>query len=316
MPTTFPFSEDRIKKLKPPTDKDREYHKDKTVRGLQVCVTATGSKNYYYVRRMDGRPTRLKLGSADVLSVADARSAAQEQAGKVAAGENPQVARRLKREEPTLDQLHAHWMIYAKAHKKSWKEDQRIYDTLLKPLATRRLGSITKANVQALHGKIGKSSGIYAANRALALLSSMYNAADEIGYRGDNPAKGVKKFAEVQRDRFLQADEFKAFFAALDSEPEIFRDYFRLALLTGARKSNLLSMRWTDINLPAGLWRIPETKNGSVVVVPLVEPAVEILQRRSESAGGQWVFPGQRRGGHLTEPDKAWERISHGREFA
>ena len=118
MPAIFPFSEARIKALQPPTDKDREYHKDKGFPGLQVCVTSTGTKTYYLVKRTDGRPTRHLLGPVAELSVKQARDAAAAKAGKIAAGENPAATRRQRREEPTLSKLHAHWMLYANAHKK------------------------------------------------------------------------------------------------------------------------------------------------------------------------------------------------------
>jgi integrase len=311
MPTTFPFSEERIRKLKPPADRDREYHKDKTYPGLQVCVTSAGSKTFYLVKRTDGRPTRHLLGNAAELSVDQARKAAAAKAGKIASGENPQADRRRKREEPTLEKLHKHWMLYATAHKKpsSAAEDKRVFEKLCSGLAKRRLGTIKKADVQALHATIGTDNGIYAANRTLALLRAMFNVAEEIGYRGDNPAKGVKTFKEESRDRFLQIGELEAFFTALDSEAEVFRHFFLTLLLTGARKSNVLSMKWADVDLAAGYWRIAENKSGSVVVVPLVAPAVAILAARKETTNGcPWVFPG-RRDDHLKEPDKAWSRI-------
>ncbi len=116
-------------------------------------------------------------------------------------------------------------------------------------------------------------------------------------------------FKEQSRDRFLQPDELKAFFTALDAEQPLFRDFFALGLLTGARRANLQAMRWADMDLDAGFWRIPETKGGIPVVVPLVEAALSILRARRESAdGSEYVFPG-RRGGHLTEPKGSWKRI-------
>jgi integrase len=313
--TSFPFSEPKIRAIKPPAGNDpngRDYHKDTKCSGLQVAVFPTGNKVYYFVKRIDGRPTRVKLGTTEELSVDQARTAAEIQRGKVASGENPQTERRQRREEPTLAKLHAHWMLYATAHKKprSAAEDKRNFEKLCKPLAGRRLGSIKKADVQRLHTTIGNASGIYAANRVLALLKAMYNKADELGYRGDNPCRGVKKFPEVARDRFLQQGEAEAFFSALHAEPEVFRDFFLMSLLTGARKSNVLEMKWIDLDLLAGYWRIPETKNGTVIVVPLVAPAVAILDKRRQTANGcPWVFPGHRRGDHLHSPKGAWERV-------
>ena len=312
MVTTFAFSEDRIRKLKPPVGKDREYHKDKTHPGLQVCITSAGTKTYYLVKRTDGRPTRHLLGPADELSVKQARDAAAAKAGKIATGENPQADRRQKREEPTLEKLHQHWMLYANAQKKprSATEDKQNYNKHLAGLAKRRLSTIKKSNVQALHSKIGTDCGIYAANRTLALLRAMFNKADELGHRGDNPAKGIKMFKEVSRDRFLQPGELQAFFTALQAETALFRDFFTLALFVGARQSNMLAMRWADVDLEAGYWRIPETKAGMPVIVPLVAPALQILVTRQTTAkGSPWVFPGHKRGDHLHYPKASWTRI-------
>lgn len=88
------------------------------------------------------------------------------------------------------------------------------------------------------------------------------------------------------------------------------RDFFVVLLLTGARKSNVLAMRWEEVDLERGLWWIPETKGGIVVVIPLVQPAIEILLRRQREANGHgWVFPGRHGKGHLTGPYKPWRRV-------
>jgi integrase len=317
MGNTFPFSEHRIKALSAPTPPlgktyTQVYYKDKTVPGLQVSVTSAGRKSYYLVKRIDGKPTRMFLGTADQLSVDQARKAAATKAGEVASGKNPQAERRAKLGEPTLQVLVDHWLIYAKAHKKprSVEGDEWLWGAYLKPWAGRRLSAIKKADVQAHHAKIGRENGIYSGNRMLALLRSMFNKADEIGYHGDNPAAGVKMFREVSRDRFLHPDELAAFFAALEAEQPLFRDFFLVALLTGARRRNVQSMAWADLDLAASYWRIPETKGGMAVVVPLVAPAVEILRSRFETRNGNaYVFPGRKHGTCLQEPKTAWARI-------
>jgi integrase len=311
------FSEARIKALKPPEPgpggKYRQvYHKDKTFPGLQVCVTSSGAKSYYFVRRMDGKPTRVMLGTVAQLSVDDARKAAAKRAAEVAGGKNPQVEHRARQHEPTLQDLWKQWQLYATAHKKprSVAEDKRQFDKFLTPWAGRRLSSIRKADVQELHSRIGRDNGPYQANRVLALLRSMFNRADTLGYRGDNPAAGVKMFREESRDRFLQAGEMEAFLTALDAEPPTFRDFFLLALLTGARRSNVQAMRWADLDLAGDFWRIPETKGGMVVVVPLVAPAVAILAaRRGHANGAEWVFPSHGRAGHIMDPKASWKRV-------
>ena len=137
----------------------------------------------------------------------------------------------------------------------------------------------------------------------------MYNKAIEWGWKGDNPTSGIKKFKEIKRDRFLQPNEAKDFFESLKLEENIIiRNYFYMALFTGARKTNVLEMRWEQIDMKSALWRIPDTKNGEPVVVPLISYAMELL--RSMPRISEWVFPNSKsKSGHIEDPKKAWNRI-------
>ena len=307
----FPFTEAKLRRMPTPAT-GRAWWYDTKASGLCICKTPTGATAFYFYKWMDGKPARMMLGKFPQITVEQARQAAATAIGTYASGGNPQAERRSRREEPTVKDLWDHWLLYAKAHKKprSVEEDERNYKLHLSALVGRRLSTITKREVQALHARLGTDKGIYAANRVLALLRAMFNKADNIGYRGVNPAAGVKMFKEVARDRFLHPEELEAFFKALSAEPPLFRDFFAMCLLTGARKGNVLSMKWADIDLQAGYWRIPETKNNMVVILPLVAPAVAILQERREAANGSpWVFPGHKHGTHLQTPQGAWERI-------
>lgn len=134
----------------------------------------------------------------------------------------------------------------------------------------------------------------------------------EWGLTEANPAKGIRRNPEKSRDRFLQSDELPRFFAALATEPNpVIRDYILVSLLTGARRANVLSMRWTELNLEEGVWRIPVTKNGTPQNVPLSPETIEILSGRKDAAGAGevFVFPGEGETGHLVEPKKGWLRV-------
>jgi integrase len=307
----FAFTEARIKALPtPPTG--RAWWYDSKAPALAVCKTAAGSTSYYFYKWANGRPARMLLGKHPKLTVAQARDAVAKHMGTIAAGGDPQEEHRARHHEPTLQNLWKHWQLYAAAHKKprSVAEDERNWKNHIAQWAGRRLGTIKKADVQALHSRIGTEKGIYAANRTLALLRAMLNKAEDIGHRGANPAAGVKMFREESRDRFLQPGEAEAFFRALDAEPQPFRDFFLLCLLTGARKSNVMEMAWADVDLLAGYWRIGETKANMPVLVPLVAPALAILRARRETANGaRWVFPGRRPGDHLRHPERSWSEI-------
>ena len=133
-----------------------------------------------------------------------------------------------------------------------------------------------------------------------------------MGFTGPDPTAGVKKHREEKRDRFLHAGELQGFFAALFGEPNItLRDVLLVALLTGARKGNVMAMRWSDIDFAASLWRIPATKSGKPVVVPLVPPAVALLQARRAAGGmSSWVFPSNlAKSGHISDIKAAWKRV-------
>jgi integrase len=82
-----------------------------------------------------------------------------------------------------------------------------------------------------------------------------------------------------------------------------------LSLLTGQRKSNMLAMRWDELNLSRAEWRIPKTKNGEPLTVHLPPQAIDILQTRNAQSDSEWVFPGSGKAGHLADPKKAWKRI-------
>jgi integrase len=145
----------------------------------------------------------------------------------------------------------------------------------------------------------------------LALASSVFGRAVEWSILEANPIKGIRRNRERSRDRFLGGDELPRFMAALLAEPnDVLRDFFLLLLLTGARRENVLSIAWADINLDAANWRIPETKAGEPLNVPLTEDAMAILRRRrAADPNGFYVLPGSGAKGHLIEPKKAWRRI-------
>jgi integrase len=134
----------------------------------------------------------------------------------------------------------------------------------------------------------------------------------EWGWEGTNPAAKIHKFKEQKRDRFILHDELPKFMEALEVEPNRdMRDFFLMCLYTGARCGNVMSMRWEDIDFSIKEWRIPDTKNGEPVRIPLIKEALEILGDRSwlKESSMPWIFPGHGKSGHLKEPNVAWKRI-------
>jgi integrase len=312
----------------PPTGKRVDYHDSKTP-GLALRVTASGTKSFALYRRINGRPERVTLGKLPTMTVEQAREAVATLNGQVAAGINPAEQKRGIRQEITLGELFDQYLErHAKAHKKSWETDELRFNAHLAAWRNKKLSSIKRTDVSRLHAKVAantiiktvtgkhgkpvktRTGGPGAANQVLRLLHTLFKMAILWGWDGANPASGVKEFAHKSRDRFLQPDEMPKLFKALMDEPnETARDYFLTALFTGARRSNVLEMRWDQINLDRQTWRIPRTKNGDPQTIPLVPAMVELLERRKVQADSPWVFPGNTSTGHISPPNDAWRRI-------
>jgi len=309
----FAFTKSRLQALPVPTSGRDLYHDEKTP-GLVVTVTPTGSKSFALYRRIQGRPARLHIGSFPAITVEQARKLAAGLNVAIAAGHDPQETKRTRREEPTLQELWDHWLLYAKAHKKprSVEEDERLWRLYLSPWSGRQLSRVRREDVTALHARMGRESGLYRANAMIRLLRAMFNRADGLGWGGENPAARIRLFSERSRDRFLSPGELPKFFKAVAEEPNpLLQGFFLLCLLTGARRANVQAMQWTQISWELRQWRIPETKSGLPVVVPLTPLAIEVLEklRTLVPADCPWVFPGRRDNDHLNAPAYAWKRL-------
>ncbi|MDF3047883.1 MAG: putative integrase [Candidatus Midichloriaceae bacterium] len=247
------------------------------------------------------------------MSPEQAKAKAFQDIALISKGINPNVRKRELRGEATFAELFQRYLDeYAKVRKRSWKSDLGSYNRYLRCLDNKKISNISRNDIERLHNSIKVNAGLYAANRSLALLKIMFNKANHWGYNGMNPANGIKKFQEQARDRALQPDEIGRFFKALNEESNfVLKAYFYISLLTGARRGNVLSMRWSDISFGANPeWRIETTKNGEIHIVSLVPQAVDILKELRLYQNSEWVFPSDNsKSGHIEEPKKAWKRI-------
>lgn len=297
---------------RPPAGK-RFSFKDAKVKGLIVRVTANEQKTFQLYQKHQGRPVRVTLGTFPDMSIENARREATKAKGALAGGTNPNVEKNRLRKEITLKELFDLYMErYSKIEKKSWVYDDREINKFLPHWFNRKISDISKYEIKSLHLKIREHNGLYQANRMLERIRSMFNKAIEWGWEGQNPTLGIKKFRETSRDRYVLPNEMPLLLHALEEEHnEVARDFIYLSLFTGARKTNVLQMRWEQINWSNRTWRIPDTKSGEPVVIPLSSKAEEVLERRLKSANANpWVFPSEAsKSGHLADPKKAWMRI-------
>ena len=305
---------------------------DSKVPKLALRVTSSGARTFYVVKR-SGKMDWIRLGSFPDLTVEQARNEALKVLAEFARGDDPAAVKRARRSELTFEQA---FLVYLRDKRRRdgseiSEKTKRDYSDLvrlhLSRVRTVKLSEIDRAKVKAAHASITRKSPAQA-DKAVAVISAVYSHAREAeAYGGTNPAAGVKKNPSVQRDRFLNSSEIPRFFEALYGVAnDASRDLILLALLTGARRANVAAMRWADLHLDEGYWRIAKTKNGTPQDVTLSPLAVSVLQARAKSCPAEeakilercarrelhpigFVFPSAGKSGHILDPRKAWERL-------
>ncbi|MEY3106502.1 MAG: hypothetical protein RIT35_668 [Pseudomonadota bacterium] len=313
MSNKIKFTINSIESLPLAKQGSRDYYYDEKTSGLGVMVFPSGTKTFFLYKRVDGKPDKIKLGRFPEMTIEQARKAAYSGISDIAKGVNPNKIKQKLRSEADFASLFDRYMKeYAKQRKISWETDLGYYNRYLKILDKKTISIITRADVEKLHIGIKEKAGLYAANRCLALLKTVFNKAIDWGFGGANPAARIKNFPETSRDRALQPHEISNFFKSLNEEQnELLKAYFYISLLTGARRSNVLAMRWDQIIFgEEPCVRIPKTKNGEAHTISLIPQAVLILEELKENHDSEWVFPSQvSASGHIEEPKAAWKRV-------
>jgi integrase len=308
---TLNFTKEKIFQIKPPLSK-RSIYKDTKEKGLILIVSYGGSKVFYFYKKIKGKPYRIKIGTFPDLSIGEARDKSIEYKNKIANGINPAEEKSKLSGEMTFKELFDKYINdYAKHNTKSWKDDIAEMDRKAKHFYNVKLSEITRESINKLFNKITDKTGKGGANRFLDRLRAVFNNAIEWGWGGNNPTANIKKHKQKSRDRYLTSEELPSFFEALNEEPnELIRDFIWILLLTGARKSNVLAMEWQYVNFKDKSWYLPDTKNDTSQLIPLVDEALEILKKGFKDKAGKWVFPSNlSQSGHLEEPKKVWYKI-------
>lgn len=302
-----------------PATGKRYYVGDSKMKGLQLAVHPSGSKTYFLRSSVKGRQQRIKIGCYSKLTIELARKEAKRLDSIITLGGDPHEERKAERLELTLRELFdIYYTQHSVVHNKRPQDNRNMMRFHVFPaFGSHKAKTIDSEKMRRLHALIAENRGKAIANRVVHIVSSVFNFAIKNDYfNGKNPCHGVKKFMIPSRDRFLNQKELGSFFEALDEESDLFRDYFSLLLFTGVRKTNLLMMRWADIDFDLKRWRIAEThtKNKDVNIVSLSEPVLEILNQR-ESANDSlehpspYVFPSENGDGYLKDPKRSFNRI-------
>jgi integrase len=285
------------------------FVRDTELRGFALRVTQ-GRKSFILEKRIRGRMRRLTLGPYGPLTLEQARKLAAAHIGAIAQGADPAQVRQDRLHEPTFGDLTAQYLERHAPRKRSGRDDRAMLDTHLAVFRTRKLTDLNRNDVARLHAQVGETAP-YRANRLVALLRKMFNLARDWGlYAGENPATRIQMFREESRDRFVQPEELPRLFQAIaeEADPSV-RAVVLTALLTGARRTEVLTMRWDEVSLTRAEWRIPHTKAGRPHLLPVPHALVVTLRGLPREEGNPYVFVGQNGMGHLHDMKRVWDRI-------
>ena len=283
---------------------------DRELAGFGVRVYATGRKVYVVQSRGPWGPKRVTLGRHGELSCDEARKQAALVIDRIKRGEKPEP--KPPEAELTVAGLAERFMRdHVGTHCKP--DTARTYRSLLEnhiepALGGTALTEVGRAEVAVLHHGLRATPAV--ANAVLGLLSKMFKTAEawDLLPAGSNPCRAMRRFRTRKRERFLTQEEFRRLGRALrDLEAEE-RTWtpavlaIRLLALTGCRRSEILDLRWDDVDRTAGELRLRDTKAGPRMV-PLTAPVKRVLEEVPHSPDNPWVVPsryGKNRLGNLS----------------
>jgi integrase len=320
-----PLTGSIVRKLKPPAEGSYiRYDGSEGFPGFGIRVTSNNVKSFVYnFRTNNGTERRLTIGRWPDWSVTDARREARRLSHIVDQGGDPQGDLEAEREAPTvaklLDRFEAEHLTRRRAS--TVRDYKSAIGKYIRPhFRSKKVADVAFADCDRLHHKISAAGNRTRANTVVRILSKVFSLAIRWGMRpdGTNPCRGIEHNPETKRKRYLSGDELTRLIAALAKHPDKrSADALRMLLLTGARRGEVLGMRWADVDLPTGTWSKPAstTKQKQDHQVPLSAPARQLLseiceqQTAKHKALGEFVFPGAGGTGHVVEIKRGWRQL-------
>ena len=289
---------------------------DTQLPGFGLRVSPQGRKTYVVQYRFKGRTQRVSIGRASIITLDEARRNAKVILGKIESGNNPAMDVRVYRKAPTLSEINVRFI---KEHielrlkpstQVNYKQIMKAY--VLPALGDRKVSEITHKDVVELHTALGYTP--YQANRALLVLSKIFNLCEKWGLRdhGSNPCRHVEKYKEKNRNRFLDRSELERLWDTLDEELETgpTSQYaigaYKLLILTGCRLGEIQKMQWSHVK--GNRVEFPDTKTG-YKRLPFNADAMHVLHSIPRQLGNDFVICGDKPGTHIVNLQKSWRRI-------
>jgi integrase len=295
---------------------DRDIdHFDDDLKGFGVRVRPSGRKTYFVMMRHKCVMRRFTIGSHGAVTAEAARLKAKQIISDLAIDKNPTAEQEAVRNSVTVRSLGERFIDeYVPCHLKpsTAGEYKRCVEIFINPeIGTMKLVSIERTDIAKIHHQLRHIP--YQANRVLGVLSIMFNLAESWNLRPafTNPCRGVKKYKEKKRERFLSREELGRLGEALRIEEEFAPSAvacIRLLLLTGCRLGEIQTLKWSYLDLDTCLAFLPDSKTGRKTLY-LGSVAVKLLRSIPRRQANPYVISGDVEGQHLTDMQKPWRRI-------
>jgi integrase len=192
------------------------------------------------------------------------------------------------------------------------KDERGMIERHVKPnFGKVRIVDLSRQDVIRVHTAMAKTP--FTANRLVALVSHMMSMAMKWGLRpeGQNPCKGVERYKEKPREVYLQKPQIDELFRTLDDggKFDLFTAaFFKLSVLVGARPSELLGLRWSEVDFGRERLNLSDSKTGAKPVY-LSGEAIAIFNTLPRVDGSPWVFPSRDPSKHRTTMRHGWDRL-------
>lgn len=277
-----------------------------------------GAPSYFLQRKINGRLRWFTIGPHGSPWTPDtARREAMRLLVTISEGDDPRAQRLRARAMPTMQEAAAQFMAH---HGTTLKPKTRgDYERLLRlfivpAIGSRMVDQIAKSDVVRLQATLVATP--IQANFTLAVFSKLLRWCEDMGYRPENsnPCRGIKKYRQTKRERFLSREELARLGevlgeAEINQEASLFAvAAIRLLILTGARLNEILTLQWRFVDLERRLLLLPDSKTGQKAI-RLSDQAVAVFNGLPRVKGNSHVIVGNVDGGHLINLQKPWTRI-------
>ena len=268
--------------------------RDSKLTGFGVRVLPSSRKRFFIHCQHRGERVWRVVGDANSMSVGEARRRADEMLAAIRRGEDAPP-----HSGDTLFETVAETVFerYQRVWKVGTLEVNRGYlrNQILPCFSGRPIADIYSREVRNWFASLRATP--VAADRSMPVLSVIMRESEAMGLRPEdsNPCRGIRRYRRKGRERFLSDDEISRLSAALSAHAErkpLQVAAIRLLLLTGCRKSEILTLCWSDYR--EGRLFLRDSKTGPRTVW-LSGPARKVLDGIERT--GQWVFPAPRIGG-------------------